>query len=68
MSVPNPLKAIDECPAAYLEGRDLGEGWTAGVRITRGLGASGGQFSVCYHARHSDGREGFIKAFDFPAF
>lgn len=61
------LPPIQEVPAAHLEGRDLGNGWSVGARTTRDPGASGGQFSVSYAATHRDGRRAFLKALNFQA-
>ena len=61
------LPPIEEVPAAHLSGRDLGNGWVVGQRVTRDPGASGGAFSVSYTATHVDGREGFLKALNFAA-
>lgn len=61
------LPPIQEVPAAHLEGRDLGNGWSVGARITRDPGASGGQFSVSYAVTHQDGRRAFMKALNFQA-
>ena len=58
---------IEEVPAAHLAGRNLGNGWVVGQRVTRDPGASGGAFSVFYTATHEDGREGFLKALNFAA-
>lgn len=63
----NDLPPIDEVPAAHLEGRDLGNGWTVGLRVTRDPGASGGCFSIAYEAAHADGRKAFLKALNFQA-
>ena len=61
------LPPIEEVPAAHLAGRNLGNGWVVGRRVTRDPGASGGAFSVSYTATHEDGREGFLKALNFAA-
>jgi serine/threonine protein kinase len=61
------LPPIDEVPAAHLESRTLGNGWTVGPRITRDPGASGGNFSICYPVTHEDGRQAFMKALNFQA-
>lgn len=61
------LPPIEEVPAAHLAGKNLGNGWVVGQRLTRDPGASGGAFSVSYTATHEDGREGFLKALNFAA-
>ena len=61
------LPPIAEVPAAHLAGRNLGNGWMVGQRITRDPGGSGGTFSVSYTATCEDGREGFLKALNFAA-
>ena len=61
------LPPIGEVPAAHLAGRNVGNGWMAGQRVTRDPGASGGAFSVSYTATNVDGREGFLKALNFAA-
>jgi serine/threonine protein kinase len=61
------LPPIDEVPAAHLEGRALGNGWSVGKRVERDAGATGGYFSISYLALHEDGREGFLKALNFAA-
>lgn len=59
------LPSIFDAPAAYLEGRVLGNGWKVGPRITRDAEATGGFFSVTYEAVCSDGRTAFLKALNF---
>lgn len=61
------LPPIEEIPAAHLADRNLGNGWVVGQRVTRDPGASGGTFSISYTARHTSGREGFMKALNFAA-
>jgi eukaryotic-like serine/threonine-protein kinase len=48
-----------------LEGTILEGGWTVGKLVRAGPIGSGGNFSICYLARNTDGAEGFLKAFDF---
>jgi len=61
------LPPIQEVPSAHLEGRDLGNGWVAGPRITKDPGATGGCFSVSYSVTNADGRKAFMKALNFQA-
>lgn len=51
--------------AAKLAGLALGNGWNVTTAITPATGSTGGSFSHAYHVRNNDGREGFLKAFDF---
>lgn len=52
-------------PAEQLAGLDLGNGWTVVERVKRKKNATGGNFSVGYWAKHSDGTRGFLKALDY---
>ncbi|RJQ54189.1 MAG: hypothetical protein C4521_04885 [Actinobacteria bacterium] len=61
------LPPVEEVPAAHLEGRELGNGWSVGARITKDPGATGGCFSISYLAVHEDGTEAFMKALNFHA-
>jgi serine/threonine protein kinase len=52
-------------PAERLEGLELQGGWIVGPLEARSHLATGGNFSQSYRAKHSDGREAFVKAIDF---
>jgi eukaryotic-like serine/threonine-protein kinase len=56
---------MDSDPIYHLQGTKLDGGWTVGRRIQPSLASTGGNFSVAYLVTHSDGTEGFMKAFDF---
>ena len=51
--------------AAKLAGLKLEEGWEVVSAISRSSSATGGQFSHSYEVKNTDGRRGFLKAFDF---
>ena len=51
-------------PADHLEGIALSSGWIIGKRLVRPLGASGGNFGICYLAQRG-GESAFVKALDF---
>jgi serine/threonine protein kinase len=53
--------------ADNLEGLTLDSGWVVGPRVQKAQGATGGFFSVCYHAT-KDGEKCFLKAFNFAQF
>jgi len=53
-------------PAGRLKGVLLDGGWTVGDLVERPLGRSR-RFSVGYKVRASDGRDGFLKAFDLAS-
>lgn len=48
-----------------LEGKNLNNGWKVIQRLDRPESATGGFFSWGYLVEHSDGRRGYLKAFDF---
>ena len=54
-----------EPPAYRLKGLDLEGGWHVEDRVEPPAGATGGNFSCCYHVKRSDGTRGFLKALDF---
>jgi serine/threonine protein kinase len=54
-------------PAECLEGIDLPDGWHIQSRISRHPKSTGGCFSESYKVINSDGREAFLKAFDFSS-
>lgn len=54
-------------PVEFLEGKDLGNGWTVGPKVTRKQHSTGGHFSVGYHVYHESGAKAFLKALDFSA-
>lgn len=47
-----------------LTGLTLESGWVVGEKIKKPAASTGGFFSIGYEAHHSDGRVGFLKAFD----
>ena len=51
-----PVNAAED-----LDGVRLGDRWTVVSRVPDRPGATGGNFSIAYTARHDDGREGFCK-------
>lgn len=51
--------------AAKLAGLDLGNDWKVVGDVRPSADATGGNFSHSYRVRHADGRQGFLKAFDF---
>ena len=60
-------------PADQLIGRILDGGWQVAGRLNRPAGATGGNFSICYHVENVDsdspyyGQQGFLKALDYTA-
>lgn len=60
-------------PADQLIGRVLEGGWHVTGRVNRPQGATGGNFSICYHVENTDtdsphfGQQGFLKALDYTA-
>ncbi|WP_459290910.1 protein kinase domain-containing protein [Arthrobacter sp. MDT1-48-3] len=48
-------------------GVDLGDGWTITHEIAQSAAATGGNFSLGYLARHTTGREGFVKVINYHA-
>ncbi len=52
-------------PAEGLDGERLPGGWTVMNRIPDRPGATGGNFSIAYMARHDDGRVGFCKVLNY---
>jgi eukaryotic-like serine/threonine-protein kinase len=51
--------------AAKLSGLKLDGGWQVLSMLKRAKSSTGGQFSHSYEVINSDGRKGFLKAFDF---
>lgn len=62
MTTPTPLNAAEDLDGVRLDG-----GWTVQGRIPDRPGATGGNFSIAYTARHDDGREGFCKVLNYHA-
>ncbi len=62
MTSPMPLNAAEDLDGVRLDG-----GWTIVSRIPDRPGATGGNFSIAYTARHDDGREGFCKVLNYRA-
>ncbi len=62
MTTPIALNAAED-----LDGVRLDAGWTVLSRIPDRPGATGGNFSVAYSARHDDGRQGFCKVLNYHA-
>lgn len=60
MTAPILLNAAED-----LAGERLAGGWTVIDRIPDRPGATGGNFSISYTARHDDGREGFCKVLNY---
>ncbi|KRE65668.1 hypothetical protein ASG92_16950 [Arthrobacter sp. Soil736] len=52
-------------PIEPLVGLDLGEGWTIEEALPRPIGATGGNFSLGYLAKNTDGRKGFVKVINY---
>ncbi len=51
--------------AERLEGIMLEGGWTVKSIVPKTIGATGGNFSVCYLVENVDGRKAFLKALDY---
>lgn len=63
--MPNGDATATVPPAQRLKGLVLTGGWVVAVPVHRAAGATGGNFSCCYLAKHQDGREAFVKALDY---
>lgn len=57
-------RTVSTRPAEMLAGVTLKNGWKVTSIAKRSPTSTGGNFSIGYHARHADGRKGFLKAID----
>jgi len=60
VTVSMPVNAAED-----LVGVRFPDGWTVTSRVPDRPGATGGNFSIAYMARHDDGREGFCKVLNY---
>ena len=54
-------------PAECLEGMTLSNGWKVVKKLTPPPHSTGGNFSIGYRVKNTDGREAYLKALDFSS-
>lgn len=52
-------------PADQMEGQNLADGWTVVEKMNSDPNSTGGNFSVCYKVKNTNGRVAFLKALDY---